>query len=312
MDEIQAALQAERKRVEQQLGITSASDDMASVARAARAAAAKRKRDDVQSEEPPQPLRRSTRASQPVIPFAPTGLVGADERLDGAARGDVSSASAPSRVPPVTGSLRPESAPQHGSLREYDARVAWMTQTYLGKLVPGTIAGGNSFKASVIFESCARPEASSSSGGGASMPRPKFNKYAGLQQYRNAFILFINIGVVSESGFTNAFSSDGATINWYAADSMHEQTPAILRLRHHATGHTYEPDVGGDGKTVKLAPADVALVCRLPGAEYVWCGEVELQALDEGSRPLAFTWRLRHAEALRQAPAFQALLKAQG
>lgn len=324
VDEIQAALQAERRRVEEQLGLSGAASDMEAVARAAKAAAAKarqakRKRgeegagDDAALAASLQPLRRSSRAAAPFVPYAPTGLVSsADITLGrgggaslsaGAAAAAAGEPAGPSRVAPVTGALRPETAPQHGSLREYSARIGWMTDTYLGKLVPPTIAGGNQAKASVIFEATDRKP-------GAPMPRPKFNKYAGLQQYRNAFILFVNIGVVSDSGFTNAFSNGGTTINWFAADSMHEQTPAILRLRHHATGHTYVPDVGGDGEPVTLAPADVALVCRLPGEAYVWCGPVSLQAMDEGSRPLAFTWRLDRAAELAKAPAFQALLKA--
>jgi hypothetical protein len=327
--DVQAQLRAERRRIEAELGIPDQQRDFAAVA-----ASAKRKRGAGAPLPPEEPLRRSSRATRQAAVFAPTGLAGDGDlaaALGGGGGGGGSSSSAaaaaaPSRVDPVTGQLRPEAPADPGSLRSFRARLDYMTQTYLGKHVPVALAGGgNQAKAAVLWEACARAgggggassSSSSSSAAAASLapgPRPRFNKYAGLQQYADAAILFANIASDEDGGgaFGNAFGDGGRTITWFASASQHEQTPAILRLRHHATGHTYVPDTTGDGEPVTLAPCGVALVCRLPGQPYVWCGQLELVAMDEGSRPLQFTWRLTHADALRQAPAFRALLDAQG
>ena len=307
IDEVQAALAAERRRVEAQVGIAAARDSFADVARTAAAAGKRKRADAAPAPAAPAralPLRRSPRAALQAVPFAPTGLA-SDADVARAGRGQpaaaAAAAAAPTRVTPVTGMLRPDTAAESGSLKSYRARVPAMNDAYLGRLVPASLAGGGfQAKASVIYEACERPA-------GAALPRPKFNKYAGLQQYSNAFILFVNIGVRSEDGLTNSFGDDGGTITWFAAASATEQTPAILRLRHHATGHAYEC---ADGSRVALAPAAVALVCRLPAAEYVWCGDLELVSMDPGSRPLGFVWRLKHAARLRGAAAFRALLQA--
>ena len=207
--------------------------------------------------------------------------------------------------------FRPPTAAEPGKLKSFKCRLAYMAATYLGKHVPVSLAGdGNKAKAAVLWEAC-----------GA---RPGFNRYSGCQELRDALVLFINV----EAGGVNEFSEGGRVVTWFASPSRHARSNDVLRLAHNATGLSVDPgaaatsgdsddDVGnGDAEAdlgpqgFVIAPATVALACRVPGEPYVWCGSLELVAVALGRRPIKFTWRLRDWEALSVQPAFKQLLRA--
>lgn len=67
---------------------------------------------------------------------------------------------------------------------------------------------------------------------------PKFNKMSGIQQWRNAVMLFVNVG---GHDYSNVWLDGGRRIVWFAQPTQHEATPVIARLLAHA------PRVSGGG-----------------------------------------------------------------
>jgi hypothetical protein len=56
---------------------------------------------------------------------------------------------------------------------------------------------------------------------------PKFNKMSGIQEFKNAVALFVNIRGCS---YENSWLSGGARITWFAQDRQTQDTPVIQRL----------------------------------------------------------------------------------
>jgi len=48
---------------------------------------------------------------------------------------------------------------------------------------------------------------------------PKFNKYPGAIEWKNAIYLWVNIG--GSTGYTNSFSEKGRYMMWYGGSKMH-------------------------------------------------------------------------------------------
>ena len=114
---------------------------------------------------------------------------------------------------------------------------------------------------------------------------PKFSKYAGALEWRNAVVLWVNIG---GSDYANVFSEKGATMSWFASPQCHADSPIVSRLLGSST--------------------QVLLFCRLPQQPYVCCGRLACVSHDLERRPLRFMWRLRDIDKLRGRDEFDELL----
>ena len=61
------------------------------------------------------------------------------------------------------------------------------------------------------------------SGGG----RPRFSKYMGALEWKNAVCLFVNVGGAE---YNNLFLDGGRQVTWFAGSQQHDQTPIVRRL----------------------------------------------------------------------------------
>ena len=117
-------------------------------------------------------------------------------------------------------------------------------------------------------------------------PGVRFSKYSGSLEWKNAVVLWVNIG---GSDYKNVFFDGGARMTWYASPNNHEGTPVVARL---------------------LSKAEVVLLfCRLPGMPYVCCGRLEYVSHVPRRQPLKFEWALVDLPKLRGQPDFDELLQ---
>jgi len=56
---------------------------------------------------------------------------------------------------------------------------------------------------------------------------PKFSKYSGIVEWRNAMILWVNVG---GKDYTNSFSEGGRVMQWFAGSAHQPHTPVIQRV----------------------------------------------------------------------------------
>ena len=258
--------------------------------------------------------RRSPRvATLPPVDYTPAGESSEFAAASAAAAPASASAASP-------GPLRAPAPPPPGALKTLDARLDYMASHYLGKEIPMSLAGsGKQAKAAVIWEVCGQ--------------QPKFSKYTGAAEYRNAMVLFVNVDAPGGGQFPNQFLDGGRRMTWYASSTKHEQSNDVLRLRYHSegfragsggAGNDDDDDVDGKGSgggssdsgssddgaaSFSLAPARIGLACRLKDEPYVWCGELALHTFAAGTRPLQFTWNLLNRAALKKSAPFQRILR---
>ena len=132
------------------------------------------------------------------------------------------------------------------------------------------------------------------------MPQPKFNKYSGVVEFRNAVLLFIN---VNGSNYTNTFDTPekgpGAgemQVTWFAQPTMHEGTPVVKRL------------------TAQGARNPTFLFCRAvpergPTQPYCACGQLALVDVDAARKgAIRFRFTLSAFEVLKTRRPFRDLL----
>ena len=108
-----------------------------------------------------------------------------------------------------------------------------------------------------------------------------FSKYSGCLEWRNAIVLWVNIG---GKEYKNVFFDGGARMTWYASERNHEATPVVQRL---ISGK--EP---------------VLLFCRLPSEPYICCGRLAYVRHVPGRQPLKFEWGLSDLPVLKESAAF--------
>ena len=121
---------------------------------------------------------------------------------------------------------------------------------------------------------------------------PRFSKYLGALEWRNAVSLFVNVGGAE---YNNLFLDGGRQVTWFAGSQQHDETPIIRRLL--GTAHS--------------SSTTVLLFCRLvvPITQpYVCCGKLKYVSHDFRRRPLKFTWELEQREELVKSAAFAQLL----
>lgn len=165
---------------------------------------------------------------------------------------------------------------------------------YLGKHIPIHFGGpGNQAKRAVMNEACANKRV-----------RPTFSRMSGIQEWKDAIFLFVNVGLESD----NKFLESGQRIIWYAQNRQSEVSSQIQRMIHHATGCKYPHDAKEGEPTVQLAPCSIALICRLEDEPYIWCGELNYVRHNASVHPIEFVWQIQRHTALKGAPLFERLL----
>eukprot|EP00929_Paragymnodinium_shiwhaense_P007853 TRINITY_DN111768_c0_g1_i1.p1 TRINITY_DN111768_c0_g1~~TRINITY_DN111768_c0_g1_i1.p1 ORF type:complete len:242 (-),score=35.34 TRINITY_DN111768_c0_g1_i1:210-935(-) len=140
--------------------------------------------------------------------------------------------------------------------------------------------------------SSSRSTSASAAAGGL----PRFNKYAGWVEWRNAIFVWMN---ASGGSFTNTFRRGGSQVNWYVGGANPtEKSPIVKRLLSIANRD--------DAKESKTR---IMLFCRRLATEpYVYCGNVKYLRHDAKKKGFEFTWQLRDVEKLKAQPGFKRIL----
>ena len=210
----------------------------------------------------------------------------------------------------------PSTQPQQ-STKELRVDVAELQAKWLGRLIPFELGGrvGKKAKLAAAMACC---------GTASRGVTPAFSTLAGMTQWRNAVVLWVNVG---GDTYNNVFarSVDGLVavpalterdpivpahgktahkpvyMTWYASRKQHEQTPVIQLMI--ATGAADEKKATKpDNQTSML------LFCRLPDQPYCYCGRLRYcshgmaaQVTDEARGEellLRFVWELMDAHGL--------------
>ncbi len=174
------------------------------------------------------------------------------------------------------------------STRNLEANVALMISAYLGKSI------GVPNKDPVIR--LLQP------------PRvhARFNKFAGILEWRNAIVLWIN---KDSAQYENTFSADFSTVTWFMSESSTLETPAIVRLLHCGSATAADDAkpgaVANDGDEAP-PPADILLFCRdqSTGDPYVCCGRVKYAQYFPQRFPVKFLFTLLDRERLMREADF--------
>ena len=127
---------------------------------------------------------------------------------------------------------------------------------------------------------------------------PKFSRMSGIQEWKNAVMLFIN---VYGDGYKNVFLEGGKQVTWFAQNRQWEGTPVIQRMINAKGGTTSE------GEAVAATP--ICLFCRCLGQGYVYCGQLDYAAHDPDRIPVRFVWELVRYEELKKSESFNALVE---
>lgn len=158
---------------------------------------------------------------------------------------------------------------------------------------------------------------------------PLFSKMSGVQLWKNAVLLFVNVQEDSSSLYDNVFhqvptnSSTGATdddaaavyFRWFAQQRHHLESPVIQRLLQAQKGDPAlwvnggvssdndpprpEPSAGtGFIATSAPKPEPVLLFLRRVNGPYIYCGRLGLLGVHANTSPLEFRWQLLDVAAL--------------
>jgi hypothetical protein len=165
---------------------------------------------------------------------------------------------------PVLDSENPDSS------RNLNADVENLVLTCLGQKVPTL----GSWKESCYLALC------------PSRRKIGFNKYAGISEFRNCLVLFLNLPVDGKAGgYDNQFTKD-ATGRWFldffASEKQSVDTPVVARLRRKA-----------DQVVLFIRPSGQKVA-----QEFYFAGRVELQSEDVSRRPLRFRFEMMDAAGI--------------
>ncbi len=169
------------------------------------------------------------------------------------------------------------SGPAPGSSRTLDADLGRVLGEYLGKKVP--------FTGKQCVMDLLTPEGSGYA---------KFSKYAGVVEWRNAVVLWVN---VDGGDYDNLFLKGGSEMTWFAGSRVTAETPVMLRLIE-AGKDVEKREKGEKGKG---DTSEILLFCRLQGEPYVFMGRVYHEWYETRRHPIKMIWRLRDWEAIKES-----------
>jgi len=129
------------------------------------------------------------------------------------------------------------------------------------------------------------------------VPRLSFNKFSGVQPWKNVVFLWINVGNPSNANsMVNDFSRKGnnAMVTWFGGSKMREDSPVIQNLIQ----------LGKDSASTPSLTTGIIMWCRQYDREtkkllpYTCLGRLAYDSHVVGSYPVAFTWRLIDYETM--------------
>jgi hypothetical protein len=216
---------------------------------------------------------------------------------------------------------RDRAEPAKGSLKTAALQRAYLAENWLGKLVPNF---GLGYKASAITLAASGVAATS---GRASV---KFSKYSGIQEFKDAVVLFVNVGgdsyanmfkrvppghakAAGEAASASAAAEQDVSLTWFARPKDKPESPVIARLTHAYLAARDEAAAADAEESVPVGLFMRDLRDTRPGGKaspplYVWCGLLELLDVDFAASPMRFQWRLRDTAELADSKHFQQLI----
>ncbi|CEG42810.1 uncharacterized protein PHALS_13055 [Plasmopara halstedii] len=124
----------------------------------------------------------------------------------------------------------------------------------------------------------------------------KFSKMSGIQPWKNAIVLFVN--VESNSPYDNVFNHDTRDghivvhFQWFGQNRWHKDSPLVKRLRSTKRGdENLKFDDTYDDK-VEMKQEPLLLFIRLEQGPYIYCGQLGYLGHRPESKPLEFRWQL--------------------
>ncbi|EKX39092.1 hypothetical protein GUITHDRAFT_114750 [Guillardia theta CCMP2712] len=139
--------------------------------------------------------------------------------------------------------------------------------------------------------------------------RPKFSKYVGVQEWKNAIFLMMNIAYGNSYANTFIDMDSRMQVTYYLSEKTKPEAPIIPKLVKFSKYN---------GEADKGQPFSVHLFCRpapesvklanLDNSDYVYCGRLKFLKNDVSRCPIEFLFELVDYAALKKSPDFQALL----
>ena len=200
------------------------------------------------------------------------------------------------RIPPKP---RNSSRPQNptviatNSVRTISLDASKLVEKFLAKPME---TFGKYFVIETSFHEAAHPEDQERLSG---VSRLSFNKFSGVQPWKNVIFLWINVGG-PKGGLVNDFSrhknNGSCNVSWFGGSRMTEDSPVIQDLIR----------MGKEPALAKREPTSSAILlwCRNYDWEtkklppYTCLGRLAYESHEAGSYPVAFTWRLIDCERM--------------
>jgi len=140
-----------------------------------------------------------------------------------------------------------------------------------------------------------------------------FNKYCGVQEWKNALFLWVNLGT---NDSPNEFLEDARCVTWFGGSRMHDDSPVVQKLIRYgkegmgaATKQEKQEEEGAiidsAGSAGTDSSSNIILWCRRYQPEekkfspYVCFGRLGYRSHVPGSRPLSFVWELLDYDGLK-------------
>ena len=186
-------------------------------------------------------------------------------------------------------SSRQQIAPAANSVRTVSLDVSILVRKFLAKPLE---TFGKYFIIETSFKEAAYPEDRQRLEGAS---RLSFNKFSGVQLWKNVIFLWINVGgPTGANSLVNVFSHNGSRVTWFGGSKMREESPVIQALIRMGKETASTPSFSSalilwvrqyDSKKKKLLP-------------YTCLGRLAYESHIPESQPVAFTWRLIDYESM--------------
>lgn len=126
--------------------------------------------------------------------------------------------------------------------------------------------------------------------------RLSFNKFSGVQPWKNVIFLWINLGgPTGPDSLVNDFSHNGSRVKWFGGSKMREDSPIIQNLIRMGKESASNPPPLTSAIILWCRQYDWGTKKLLP---YTCLGRLAYESHVVGSQPVAFTWRLIDYDAI--------------
>ncbi|KAF4046193.1 hypothetical protein GN244_ATG01421 [Phytophthora infestans] len=132
----------------------------------------------------------------------------------------------------------------------------------------------------------------------------KFSKMSGVQPWKNAIALFVNVESVSP--YENVFHHDkvdgGSAVHfqWFGQNRWHDESPLVMRLRRTKRGdERLRFDETYYDKQSEMKEEPLLLFLRHTQGPYIYSGRLGYLGHRTASKPLEFRWQLLDVNSLQ-------------